>query len=67
MTVDRMPHRRLLRVWALRYIPGSHLARLHPETPRGWFTSRAQAERVRAACPNAGDIEVVRLEREDEP
>ena len=47
--------------YALRYIPGTSLAHRFPGVGRGRFRTRAEAERVRAACVNAAHIEVVDL------
>ena len=47
--------------FALRYTPGTNLARRFPGVARGRFRTRAEAERVRAACVNAAHIEVVDL------
>ena len=47
--------------FALRYIPGTSLAHRFPGVARGRFRTRAEAERVRAACVNAEHIEVVDL------
>lgn len=47
--------------FALRYTSGTSLARMSPAIARGRFRTRAEAERVRAACVNAEHIEVVDL------
>ena len=58
VTTPLKPHHRWLHVYALRYTPGSELARRTPETGAGRFTL-AEAERVRAACVHASEIEIV--------
>lgn len=50
--------------YALRYTPGTSLARRFPGVARGRFTTRDMAERIRLACPNAEHMEVVDLKEE---
>lgn len=56
---DGRSHKRITYVYALRYTPGTDLARRFPRQPEGRFKTTDEAERVRAACPNASDIEVI--------
>lgn len=46
-------------LFGLRYIPGTRLARRYPGLARGQFKTPEIAERVRQACVNAEQIEVV--------
>jgi hypothetical protein len=45
--------------WAIRYTPGTDLARRYPGVASGRFKTHEEAENVRAACPNADRMEVV--------
>lgn len=56
---DDRAHRRSTYGYALRYTPGTDLARRFPAPPRGRFRSRDEAERIRAACPNADRMQVI--------
>lgn len=45
--------------FALAYRPGTDLARRSPGPQRGRFRSAEEAERVRAACANGEQMEVI--------
>lgn len=51
--------------WAIRYRPGTDLARRFPGTPRGRFPTQEVAERIRAACANAEHMEVINVRAEN--
>jgi hypothetical protein len=53
------PHRRITYGFAVRYRPGTDLARRYPGLPRGRFRDAEEAENVRAACPNSEFMEVI--------
>jgi hypothetical protein len=58
MTVERT-HKRSTYPLALRYKPGTDLARRSPGLARGRFRDAEEAERIRVLCPNAEQLEVV--------
>lgn len=55
-----MPHRRAKFAYALRYRPGSRMARRRSGPAKGRF-SLADAENLRTHCQHADQIEVVRV------
>jgi hypothetical protein len=55
----KVRQRRAVSIYAIRYTPGTDLARRYPELPRARYKSREDAERVRGHCVNAEHMEVV--------
>lgn len=50
--------------YAIRYTPGTDLARRFPGVARGRYKTREIAENIRRHCPNAEHMEVVNVHDE---